>query len=195
MVYPTGDVLFRNDRIKILTTESDADIYYTVNSAIIPTSFTGEHFSPDRPINFMNDFSIKTFELMCVAVCKGKLDSVVVSKYYKEIRKDEDRPANLVHEEAKISEDMGMSRPVHEVKQEKDEIDNTSQEGGLDINQVSTPGRMSVPGTPGQIMREVSVGIGSLRATSSNPYNSGRPSSRRQTDCNQGADSDDDPLI
>lgn len=104
------------------STETDVDIYYTINSATIPTSFTGEKYTPENPIYFMNDFGINTFELMCVAVCKGKLDSVVVSKYYKEIRRDEDRPAHLMQEDGNIRMGM-MVRPVHII--ERDELDSS----------------------------------------------------------------------
>ena len=108
-----------------------------------------------------------------------------------------DRPAHLMQEEAKVHRDAGMIRPVHII--DKDEIENSSQGGGLDIdsdiNLLQTPGRVSLPGTPGQMMREFSVGLGSLRPSSSNPYNSGRQSSRRPTDGNLGGGSDDDDLL
>lgn len=95
-VYPLGDVLYRNDVINIQSREPDVDIYYTVNSATVPTSFTGQKFSSSNPIPFMSDYGINTFELMCVAIAKGKLDSIVVSKLYKEVCRDKDRPAHLM---------------------------------------------------------------------------------------------------
>jgi Fn3 associated len=74
-VYPSGDTLYKNETIKIESNLRDAEIFYTMNSSTIPTSFTGIKYDKKQGIILPDGYNNPILEIMCVAVCPGKLES------------------------------------------------------------------------------------------------------------------------
>ena len=82
MVYPYDKFLFQDDMIKIECQSKKAEIYYTLDSNKVPTSFSGTRYEEN---DFERGIRVrgKTFiEIYCIAVIPGRLESLLVHKYY-----------------------------------------------------------------------------------------------------------------